>query len=75
MPMAPTTVLLAGRAGFPVSTTHALIGALLGASLLTSNGTNYSRLVTGLALPLLLTPIASLALTYALYTTATRSLP
>ncbi len=61
------TVLIATVTGFPISTTHALVGALLGASLLVPGGANHSLLVNGLVLPLLLTPAAALAITYILY--------
>ena len=64
---AALTVLLATPMGFPVSTTHALIGALFGACLLVRGGGDHSRLVNGLVLPLLLTPAASMAATFVLY--------
>lgn len=51
------TVLLATRFGFPVSTTHALIGAMIGAGLLASpDGVNGSKLASGFMLPLLTSP-------------------
>jgi PiT family inorganic phosphate transporter len=51
------TVLLATRLGFPVSTTHALIGAMVGAGLLASpDGVNGSRLANAFMLPLLTSP-------------------
>jgi len=52
------TVLLATRFGFPVSTTHALIGAMVGAGLLASpDGVNGSKLASGFMLPLLTSPV------------------
>lgn len=51
------TVLLATRLGFPVSTTHALLGAMVGAGLLASpDGVNGSKLAIGFMLPLLTSP-------------------
>ncbi len=60
---AGATVLLATRFGFPISTTHALIGGLIGASFLASStGINVTRLGNGFVLPLLGSPfIAALA--------------
>ena len=60
---AGATVLLATRLGFPVSTTHALIGGLIGAGLLASpTGINMGRLGSGFVLPLFTSPfIATLA--------------
>ena len=62
------TVLLAAFTGFPISTTHALLGALIGAGLLVPGGPDRTRLVNGLLLPLLLTPAAAVLATYILYT-------
>ena len=51
------TVLLATRLGFPVSTTHALIGALIGAGLLASPlGIDSAKLVRSFVVPLVLSP-------------------
>jgi len=62
------TVLLATRLGFPISTTHALIGALVGAGLATSGaGVNTSKLATGFVLPLLTSPFIAVALAALLY--------
>jgi len=56
------TVLLATRLGFPVSTTHALIGALVGAGLLASpGGINGATLASGFVLPLLTSPFIAVA--------------
>ena len=52
------TVLLATRLGLPISTTHALIGALVGAGLMASSkGVNGATLVSGFMLPLLTSPL------------------
>lgn len=54
---AGATVLLATRFGFPVSTTHAITGALVGAGLLSSaDAVNFGKLWDGFARPLLLSP-------------------
>ena len=64
------TVLLATRLGFPVSTTHALLGGLVGAGLVASPvGINTATLATGFLLPLLTSPIISIALSGGLYPT------
>lgn len=55
---AGATVLLATRFGFPVSTTHAITGALVGAGLAASpDAVNFARLWEGFAKPLLLSPL------------------
>lgn len=52
------TVLLATRLGFPVSTTHAITGALVGAGLTAApDAVNFARLWEGFAKPLLLSPL------------------
>lgn len=52
------TVLLATRLGFPISTTHGLTGALLGAGMMAGAGTvNYALLGTAFVTPLLLSPL------------------
>jgi len=62
------TVLLATRLGFPVSTTHALIGGLVGAGLTASAaGVDAGRLGGGFALPLLTSPLAAACLALGCY--------
>ncbi len=62
------TVLLATRLSFPVSTTHALIGALVGAGLVASSGgVNVNLLVGSFMLPLLTSPFIAIMLTALLY--------
>ncbi len=57
------TVLLATRLGFPVSTTHALIGGLLGAGLGQHAGVvHFDKLVSSFLLPLLLSPLLAAGL-------------
>lgn len=65
---AGVTVMLAARLGFPISTTHALVGALVGAGWLSSStGVNLSKLGSGFLLPLLTSPFIAIALSYGLY--------
>jgi len=65
---AALTVLLATRLSFPVSTTHALIGALVGAGLVASpTGVHTGVLVNSFMLPLLTSPFIAIFLTALLY--------
>jgi len=65
---AGATVLLATRLGFPISTTHALIGGLVGAGLLAApGGLDSSRLLSGFVAPLLTSPVLAVVLAAALY--------
>jgi inorganic phosphate transporter, PiT family len=65
---AGATVLLASRLGLPVSTTHALMGALAGAGTVLSPGeVRGLALAHGFALPLILSPVLSLGLALLLY--------
>jgi PiT family inorganic phosphate transporter len=62
------TVILATRLGFPVSTTHALLGALAGATLAATQGSlHWSALGNHFILPLLLSPVLSLILAILMY--------
>ena len=62
------TVWLATRLGFPVSTTHALIGALVGSGLVaSSSGIDVTVLAGGFMLPLLTSPFIAVLLTALLY--------
>jgi PiT family inorganic phosphate transporter len=57
------TVFAATRTGLPVSTTHALIGGLIGAGLGQAGGElRYAGLVDGFLLPLLVSPLAAAGL-------------
>ena len=62
------TVILATWLGFPVSTTHGLIGALIGAGYMAA-GDKINLVVLGSAffLPLLVSPVISILLTMPLY--------
>lgn len=65
---AAVTVLLATRIGIPVSTTHALTGALVGAGWLASpEGVNWTRLGSAFFAPLLLSPFLSILACLLLY--------
>jgi inorganic phosphate transporter, PiT family len=62
------TVLSATHRGLPISTTHALIGALIGAGLVASpTGIDTATLATGLLLPLLTSPLVAITLAAASY--------
>ncbi|WP_297496468.1 inorganic phosphate transporter [Ferrovum sp.] len=64
---AGATVLLATRLGFPVSTTHALIGGLIGAGLgQPGGGVNWGPLLHTFLYPLLLSPIVAAAISLVL---------
>jgi len=63
---AAVTVLLATRLGFPISTTHALIGAIVGAGVVRSQ-VNFHVLGAAFVLPLLTSPLLALAATAAAY--------
>src|SRR5438034_1548203 len=62
-------VLVASRMGLPVSTTHALTGALVGAGLLAfgSRGLAWPAITQKIALPLLLSPVLALSLSLVLH--------
>jgi PiT family inorganic phosphate transporter len=62
-------VLLASRLGLPVSTTHALTGALVGASVAAAGFAHvrFAALARAVVLPLLFSPVVALGLTVAVY--------
>jgi inorganic phosphate transporter, PiT family len=66
---AALTVFLATRFGIPISTTHALMGALIGAGLVAVGPSRlaWSTLGARVVLPLLLSPLLAAAATMALY--------
>jgi PiT family inorganic phosphate transporter len=57
-------LLIATRAGMPVSTTHALVGAIVGSGLAAAGpaGVQWTGVLGRVALPLLLSPLLALAL-------------
>ncbi|MCQ8105383.1 inorganic phosphate transporter [Methylomonas sp. SURF-2] len=64
------TVILATRFGFPISTTHALLGAMAGSTLLATSGNlNPVPLLSNFVLPLLLSPVVALLLAALFYRT------
>ena len=62
------TVILATRLGFPVSTTHALLGALTGSTLVATGSIQFAALGTNFIMPLLLSPVVALLLAIVIYT-------
>lgn len=65
---AALTVMIATRVGLPISTTHALIGGLIGAGLASSPGEiQFAKLWNTFMLPLLFSPIAAAMLGYIAY--------
>jgi inorganic phosphate transporter, PiT family len=64
---AGATVLLATRMGIPISTTHSLVGAMLGAGLAAGSAVNYSKLGGSFVLPLLVGPLLAIAATSLVY--------
>lgn len=59
---AGATVMLATRFGFPISTTHALVGALVGTGLLASStGIDLAKLGSAFVVPLLAGPLLAVA--------------
>lgn len=62
------TVLLATLTGFPISTTHALVGAMVGSGwVAVGSQVNLAQLGAAFLLPLLLSPLIALALGASLY--------
>ncbi|GAA4351607.1 inorganic phosphate transporter [Hymenobacter saemangeumensis] len=70
---AALTVLLATRIGMPVSTTHGLVGALVGAGLIAvGEQLNLDKLGKSFFLPLLASPLLSAAAAFLVYSGARR---
>jgi len=61
------TVLLATRIGMPISTTHSLVGALVGAGLAAGSTIDLSQLGNGFFLPLLFSPLLAIVVTLIIY--------
>jgi len=65
---ASATVMLATRIGLPISTTHSLVGGLVGAGLASSAaGVDFAKLGTAFMLPLLFSPIFSALLSFGIF--------
>lgn len=65
---AGVTVILATLLGFPISTTHGLTGALVGAGLVASGGqVNFAALGKSFVLPLLLSPVLAVVVGATIY--------
>lgn len=65
---AAITVLLASRFGIPISTTHSLIGALIGVGLVAApQALNGAGLMSGMVIPLLTSPLIAVLLAATLY--------
>ncbi len=64
---AALTVLLATVTGLPISTTHALTGALIGAGLIEAGSVNVAKLGQSFFLPLAVSPVLSFAITSLVY--------
>lgn len=61
------TVLLATRFGMPISTTHSLVGALIGTGVIAGSALNLSNLGSNFLLPLALSPIMAVVITGMVY--------
>jgi PiT family inorganic phosphate transporter len=61
------TVLLATRLAMPISTTHSLVGALVGAGLAANSSIQWDRLGGSFFLPLLLSPFLAVLTTIIVY--------
>ncbi|MEX0641406.1 MAG: inorganic phosphate transporter [Pirellulales bacterium] len=64
---AGSTVLLATRIGMPISTTHSLVGALVGTGIAAGSSIDLSQLGGTFFLPLLASPLLALCATGSLY--------
>jgi inorganic phosphate transporter, PiT family len=63
------TVIIATLTGFPISTTHALTGAIIGCGLVAiGSEVNLAALGKGFVLPLLLSPVLAIVIAGVLYT-------
>jgi len=64
---AGATVIVATLLGFPISTTHGLTGALIGAGIMTGSQVNFSALGRNFVMPLLLSPVIAVIAGATLY--------
>lgn len=68
---AALTIFVATYIGMPTSTTHALIGGLLGTGIVASMGLNTGVLITKFAIPMLTSPVLAIAIAAVLYSVFT----
>jgi PiT family inorganic phosphate transporter len=70
-------VIVASATGLPVSTTHALTGAIVGVAVVAGGGgsVRWWMLLSGIAAPLALSPLVSAAIGYAMHAAAVRIAP
>lgn len=61
------TILIATRVGMPVSTTHGLIGALVGTGWIAGSTLNFSNLGGKFLIPLLVSPVIAILVTGVVY--------
>ncbi|MCA9194109.1 MAG: anion permease [Planctomycetales bacterium] len=61
------TVLIATRFGLPISTTHGLLGALLGTGIAAGSEIDGSKLLSSFAAPLLFSPLLAIVATTLIY--------
>ncbi|MCI0332888.1 MAG: inorganic phosphate transporter [Planctomycetes bacterium] len=61
------TVLMATRIGMPVSTTHGLVGALVGAGFSAGSPVNFTQLGGNFFLPLLMSPVLAITVAASMY--------
>ncbi len=61
------TVLLATRLGFPISTTHGILGALVGTAAVAGSAINAAKLLAAFVLPLLISPLLAFLATILIY--------
>jgi PiT family inorganic phosphate transporter len=64
---AAITVFLSSKLGMPISTTHALMGGLIGAGFAAPGSVNLNHLGGAFVLPLILSPVIALALSFSGY--------
>lgn len=65
---AGATVLIASRVGMPISTTHGIIGAMIGSGFIAAgSGLNLTKLFSTFFIPLLFSPIAAVIISFLLY--------
>jgi inorganic phosphate transporter, PiT family len=64
---AGATVLIATRFGLPISTTHGLLGALLGTGIAAGSVIDSSKLLASFAAPLLVSPLLAIVATTLVY--------